>query len=606
MMTLKPLDSPHMLAHALAYARRGLKVFPVYEPVYGACSCGNPDCQNIGKHPRTKHGLSEATADKNQISAWWNKWPEANIGLSMNNLICVDIDADKDGYVSLEKIETEFGKLPDTLKADTGGGGQHYIFNRSGAHCKNGQGLLPGIDLKTDGGYVVASPSLHKSGRRYKWGQNCARTLAELPAPLLAFIAGNGKHDSPEKKDPASILDGVAEGQRDDALFRYACTLQRKGLSKAEAKILLSRAASKCRPPFLVWEQKVDSAYSYQNNTDTENPFTPQPYWRQFDVSDIEKWECPELEPIIEGIIAKGNLLWLAAETQTGKTLFMLWVCLQLLHKGMLFDKFAIIPVKRILYVACEDPARRFKARLLDMLPSAIEAGRFVIYVAPGLSIADPLCFQFLESMIQEGGFDFVVLDTFQAATMGISSFDDEKLSIVIRRLLEITRKQGTTIVVNDHFRKTQTNKKRADFDLNDVKGSGAKLQNSDVFLLMDRRNGQLRISGKSKEWDRPIGFLLDIVPQGTREISKFIFAGDLEQFASGSKKRGDITRGKIIEVMRGIEWVSSREIAFKTGLSEPTVRRHLNLMLSDKLIAETGQARLTRYQLSNQSQGNT
>ncbi len=194
--------------------------------------------------------------------------------------------------------------------------------------------------------------------------------------------------------------------------------------------------------------------------TKPKNPFTPQSYWLQLDVADRHNWQCPPLEPLIEGILAKGNLLWLAAETQTGKSLFMLWVCLQLLNKGSLFDRFAITPVKRILYLVLEDPARRIKARIDDMTTAEIEAGRFVIYVAPGLSIADPLVFQWLETVIEGGGYDLVVIDTFQAATMGIASFDDEKLSVIIRSLLNVTRKLGVTVIVNDHFRKTSNNKK--------------------------------------------------------------------------------------------------------------------------------------------------
>lgn len=168
-MRQRPLDSPHMMNHALNYARRGFKVFPCYEPIYGGCTCGNPDCENIGKHPRTKNGLKDATADAEQIRRWWKQWPDANIGLSCENLIVIDIDADKGGYSSLEKLETEFGALPPTWTVETGGGGRHYFFQRNGHTCKNGTGIRPGLDIKTNGGYVIAVPSLHKSGKRYAW-----------------------------------------------------------------------------------------------------------------------------------------------------------------------------------------------------------------------------------------------------------------------------------------------------------------------------------------------------------------------------------------------------------------------------------------------------
>ena len=323
--------------------------------------------------------------------------------------------------------------------------------------------------------------------------------------------------------------------------------------------------------------------------------FPTPAHWGHYDVADRHNWDCPNLEPIIEGILAKGNLLWLAAETQTGKTLFMLWVCLHLLEKGSLFDKFAITPVHRILYVACEDPARRFQARLLDMMGSAIEPGRFVIYVAPGFSIADSSCFQYLETIIQEGGFDFVVIDTFQAATIGISSFDDERLSVVIRRLLELTRKLGITVAINDHFRKPPSNKKRTDLDLNDVKGSGGKLQNADVFLLMDRKDGKLRLSGRSKEWDRPIGFLLDISPQGAQG-EKFTYAGDLGQIACDMKRIGQENRLRVLSAFDFTEWKSRRDVAELIQIGPSTVAKHTKALLKEGSLEQRGKGPKTKY----------
>lgn len=327
-----------------------------------------------------------------------------------------------------------------------------------------------------------------------------------------------------------------------------------------------------------------------------EPSFVPPGYWHDYDVADIRNWKCPPLEPVIEGILAKGNLLWLAAETQTGKTLFMLWVCLRLLNKGRLFDRFAITPVKKILYLACEDPARRFKARLEDMTKIAIGAGRFIVYVVPGLSLADPACFEFLESRIQKGGFDLVVLDTWQAATPGIASYDDEKLGVIFQRLLGITRKLGVTIIVNDHFRKTANSKKRTELDPNDVKGSGGKLQNADVYLLMDQQNGQLRIAGKSKEWDHKIGFLLDVSPQGAHGVDKFTFAGEFEEGASDRKLLGKANQQRIFAALQVDVWTRPGDVARIVGLSGTTVSNHLATLLGSGRIESRGKSRSIEY----------
>lgn len=82
-------------------------------------------------------------------------------------------------------------------------------------------------------------------------------------------------------------------------------------------------------------------------------------------------------------------------------------------------------------------------------------------------------------------------------------------------------------------------------------------------------------------------------------------FAGDLEDFASHSRSRGAKNREAVISAMQEVEWISCGEVATKTKLTDRTVRRHLNDLLADKIIAETGQGKLTRYQLSGQSQEN-
>jgi len=74
--TKLPLD------FALEYAKSGYEVLPVYEiDAHGQCSCPKGSaCQFGGKHPRTPHGVNDATNGLDQIREWWERWPRANIG----------------------------------------------------------------------------------------------------------------------------------------------------------------------------------------------------------------------------------------------------------------------------------------------------------------------------------------------------------------------------------------------------------------------------------------------------------------------------------------------------------------------------------------------
>ena len=85
-------------ADALRYATAGWYVIPLHSPVPNAgCSCGKADCKSIGKHPRTRRGLKDATIDEQTIRQWWRTWPDANVGIvtgARSGLLVIDIDGD--------------------------------------------------------------------------------------------------------------------------------------------------------------------------------------------------------------------------------------------------------------------------------------------------------------------------------------------------------------------------------------------------------------------------------------------------------------------------------------------------------------------------------
>lgn len=125
-----------------------------------------------------------------EVTAWWRHWPGANIGIvtgAISKLIVVDVDRQYGGSASLADIETVRGPLPDTLIAITGGGGRHYYFAHDGQTIRNHVNVFAGIDIRADGGCVVAAPSVHPCGRSYAW-IDAAAALNESPAALPAWL----------------------------------------------------------------------------------------------------------------------------------------------------------------------------------------------------------------------------------------------------------------------------------------------------------------------------------------------------------------------------------------------------------------------------------
>ena len=337
-----------------------------------------------------------------------------------------------------------------------------------------------------------------------------------------------------------------------------------------------------------------------------KNPFAPPAYWQLLDVANIREWDCPDLRWIIEGIIARGNLVWVAAESQVGKTLLGLYIAEQMLRGGRLFDKFAITPVKRVLYLALEDPPRRIKARILDMLREGdppLEPGQFMVYVVPGLRINDDLAFLWLEQFLTREKFDVVFLDTYQKATPGVTSFDDEKQSLMIHGLADLTRRLDVALWVNDHFRKAQDGKRR-ELTKDAIKGTVGKQVNADCIVLMERAaSDRIAVSVESKETGTKFGFLLEVTAEGDTTRPKFTHVGDFDVLASKSKAKGQKTRNAIIKAMLDTEWISSGDLAKHLKLDRTTVTRQLNSLVHKKIVESEGEGKLTRYRISEASQ---
>ncbi|GAA2522011.1 bifunctional DNA primase/polymerase [Winogradskya humida] len=175
------------LSAALAYARHGIPVLPVHTPGPGStCSCERPECDRPGKHPRLRHGLTDASIDPHRIEMWWLRWPDANVGLRTGFAMDVaDVDSPL-GWHGLRHLLG--GAMPPGPQVRTGGGGWHFWFPPLGHG--NRVRLLPGVDWRGIGGYVVAPPSRHASGATYHWVVRPNAELPTAPAALEELIAG--------------------------------------------------------------------------------------------------------------------------------------------------------------------------------------------------------------------------------------------------------------------------------------------------------------------------------------------------------------------------------------------------------------------------------
>ncbi|MDD5679932.1 MAG: phage/plasmid primase, P4 family [Candidatus Omnitrophica bacterium] len=263
------------IEYALAYAGIGLRVFP----------CAD-------KKPLTQHGFKDATCDSNKIKEWWQAHPDANIGIStgeVSGITVVDVDPRNGGMKSLEDLKTEHGLLPETVMSETGGGGLHLYYKYDVA-IKSTSSFRSGIDIKSDGGYVIAPASTHESGKKYKWVEDRSpMEICFMPPPewlrKKEEINETIKHES----------DTIGLGNRNSTLLSFAGTMQKRNMSHEAIKAaLLEENQNRCKPP-LCEDEIIKIAESIER-------------YRDISEIDIEEGQPTSIE-IAKVIIKQNNII---------------------------------------------------------------------------------------------------------------------------------------------------------------------------------------------------------------------------------------------------------------------------------------------------------
>lgn len=235
-------------AAALSYATRKRDpwaVFPLAEK---------------SKVPAIAGGFKNATTDRTTIEQAWDYRPNMNIGIATGGMsgaargallvIDLDVSATKDGLETLHEWEAEHGELPETVTAITGRGGLHMLYYvKEPFSCSTDEDA--GVDIRADGGYIVAPPSVHPdTGRTYEWENHPDDfEVADADENVLAFVREHQKMKQPGERFKVP-KEGIKKGSRDDTLMRMASSLQSQGWDDEAIRAAVEvYNEQRCQPP---------------------------------------------------------------------------------------------------------------------------------------------------------------------------------------------------------------------------------------------------------------------------------------------------------------------------------------------------------------------
>jgi hypothetical protein len=197
-------------------------------------------------------------ATPGEVRTWYAHWPHANVGIitgQISNLVVIDIDPAHHGDDSLADLTSRYGALPPTMTAHSGGGGRHFYFAAPAdpIPVRSRVALAPGIDVRAEGGLVVAPPSIHPSGGRYCWieGTEEGATPAPLPRWLIQLVQSSRPHGGHGVHFWRRLAEeGVSQGERNNTIASFAGHLMWCGVDIDVIKeLLLCWNRVRARPP---------------------------------------------------------------------------------------------------------------------------------------------------------------------------------------------------------------------------------------------------------------------------------------------------------------------------------------------------------------------
>lgn len=433
-----------------------------------------------------------ATTDPIVAHEWWSgKNRLFNIGVVMGEQAgIIDIETDNHGTTNGEDslmayVNESSSTLPRTWTFKSGSGGIHRLF-RCDHPIASGAGILPGVDVRANGGYAVFPPSVHPNGNLYKWldGQNPSAMPegpADLPDCLIRLLTKKAQTDKIRFELPERIPDG----ERDSTLFKMASSLRAQEYTEDEILSMLQTVnEGRCDPPLTDKQlEKICKSVGKFERGSTRSKKLKTPELKIKSARELQEEQLPPIRWIVSDMIPQGLTL-LASPPKYGKSWWVLDLCLSVCAG----DKFMGHYTEKsgCLYLALEDSEIRLQKRI-NRLTYNTPAPEGFDYSITAATIDGGLIDQLEGYLAQKPETGLIVIDTLQkvkgAPVKNDSAYSDDYRQIgLIKRVADT---HSIAVLLVHHLKK---GKGEGDA-FERISGTNGIFGSADTAIVMQKAN---------------------------------------------------------------------------------------------------------------------
>lgn len=548
-----------------------------------------------GKAPMIKEWkrFQESRASVEQVRGWFSSMPDAKVAIitgKISGIVVIDVDCDKGGSIE---------GLPRTSRCRTGNG-YHFYYKHPGVPVKTCGGIRPGIDIRGDGGYVIAPPSMHKNGKQYTWEEDGLdiQALADLPE----WTYKEEPRQSSTSLDltprhPTVLAEKVVEGARNNVMTSQIGRLLHylpPGLRQDIFPIIQLYNKQSFSPP--LDERELQTIFKSVSKMEDARRSIAEPIIDTevlgksiVSLKELCERSFPAAVWAIEDLFEAGTLNMISAAPNQYKSWIVAHMAICLAKGEPLFGRFKTTQ-QGVMIVNGEDPLRQLRDRLVLLLEQHTEDLPIYLLAEQDARLTQEVCEELL-ALAKARNVGFIVFDSLRSLNEADENSSKEMQDVM--NLLRIFTRAGLTVLFTHHNRKKPTgnNARFAGEDIGEeIRGSTAingavhghlscePMKTTDESKKIVIRQQKLKVAAKINP------FVVSVIP-GTDSF-ELVYDGEF----SATINAEDRAKAAILRILEESDkWFSVGDLIAQKAGGDRSVRSVLRqLALTEQIDSKT------------------